>query len=647
LKVLRDGYEIPFKSIPGPYWEKNNKTARENMQIVRQIVAEMIAKGIVRVTKQKPLVVSPLGLVSKIQQDGKMKHRLVFDASRHVNLHVDLPHVRLNHLEKALELTRKGDFQITFDLSSAYYHIKIKEEHRKFLGAAFQNSDGKEVFFEYCHLPFGLSSAVHIITKIWKPVTQYLNKKGVRNTIYIDDGRILADSKEQAKSDAMLAYSTITKAGWAIEKAKSDDPEDGNTSKSYLGFIIDSKAMTVTLPSLKLEKIKVDIKELLERQTVPVKHLAAILGRIIATEPSHGMLARVATRSGYALIAQHTETYGWRGQLALSESAKRELEFMANTMSQRNGCPIKSSLLEVKIESIIPNPVAMEQTIPNHVKGQRILVSDASDMKAFVYDLSQGNATVLSNTFTDHQKKLSSGARELLAISFTLKQWMLQGNMSGVNIYWLTDSQNVVSFIKKGSRKAEIQDILFELVELAHKLKINIEPIHLRREDPRIQMADEGTRQLDSDNWSIDYASFKWFEDNFELDIDMFADQTNKRLPRFCSLYYAQNTESVDAFATCWKDKGNLWLCPPVSLLIKVFNRIVVSECKGILIMPVWKTSSFFCLYFDGDLNPRPPFKLITLWHPYIIQNENVKETPLFGNVPFYFAALSFDTTQN
>jgi hypothetical protein len=617
------------------------------MQIVRQIVAEMITKGIVRVTKNKPLVVSPLGLVSKIQQDGKMKHRLVFDASRHVNLFVDLPHVRLNHLDKALELTREGDFQITFDLSSAYYHIKIKEEHRKFLGASFQNSDGTEVFFEYCHLPFGLSSAVHIITKIWKPVTQYLNKKGIRNTIYIDDGRILAESKEQVEEHALFAYGVITRAGWAIEKSKSDRPEDGDTSKSYLGFVIDSKNMVVTLPCLKIQKIEEAIKDLLERQRVPVKHLAAVLGKIISTEPSHGMLSRVATRSGYVLIAQHTEVYGWKGQIELSESAKRELNFMVATIREKNGCPIKSSMLEVKIESIIPNPVVVGETIPNHIKGQKILVSDASDVKAFVYDLSQGDVTVLTANFNEHQRALSSGARELLAISFTLKQWAHQGNVSNMNIYWLTDSQNVVSFIKRGSRKPEIQDVLFELVELAHKLKINIEPIHLKREDPRIQMADDGTRTLDSDNWSIDYASFKWFEDTYKLDIDMFADQVNKRLPRFCSLYYSQGTESVDAFATCWKDKGNLWLCPPVSLLMKVFRRITTSECKGILVMPVWKTASFFCLYFDGDLNPFPPFQLITLWHPYIIQNEDFKQTPLFGNVPFQFAALAFNTLKD
>jgi hypothetical protein len=143
---MKSGYEIPFKSTPGSYQERNNKTARLNMKIVRQIVAEMIAKGIAKVVKKKPLVVSPLGLVSKTQEDGMIKHRLIL-MRQDINTFIDLPHVRLNHLDKALEITRENDFQIIFDLATAYYHIKIKEDQRDFLGAFFENSDGSTFYF--------------------------------------------------------------------------------------------------------------------------------------------------------------------------------------------------------------------------------------------------------------------------------------------------------------------------------------------------------------------------------------------------------------------------------------------------------------------------------------------------------------------
>jgi len=84
----------------------SSKSARDNMVEVRKLVSDMILKGVVKVVKQKPICVSPLGLVEKVLPDGTKKYRLVWDASRHVNLFVQVPHVRLAHLDKALEVRR-------------------------------------------------------------------------------------------------------------------------------------------------------------------------------------------------------------------------------------------------------------------------------------------------------------------------------------------------------------------------------------------------------------------------------------------------------------------------------------------------------------------------------------------------------------
>ena len=122
------------------------------MATVRAIVAEMVTLGVVTVTKEKPFCVSPLGLISKMV-DGIRKDRLVFDASRHLNLLIKDQKVTLSHLEKAIEITEKDDWQSTFDLKSAFYHIRIAEEHHKYLGASIQNSDGSTTYFMYTHLP--------------------------------------------------------------------------------------------------------------------------------------------------------------------------------------------------------------------------------------------------------------------------------------------------------------------------------------------------------------------------------------------------------------------------------------------------------------------------------------------------------------
>lgn len=119
---------------------------------------------------------------------------------------------------------------------------------------------------------------------------------------------------------------------------------------------------------------------------------------------------------------------------------------------------------------------------------------------------------------------------------------------SKLNIYWATDSENMVSFVMKGSRKPLIQSLIFEMAKLTWELGIRIEPVHLLRQDPRIELADLGSRRQDTDNWSIDAWSFQILTDqqgvNFET--DLFADCNNARAE---SLYYLEGTRSIDSFA--------------------------------------------------------------------------------------------------
>lgn len=648
LNTLKNGYLIPFRSNPGPYEERNNKSVRENMQVVRGILAEMIQSDIIYIVKKRPTCINPLGLVTKTLEDGSVKHRLVLDVSRHVNLHIEVPHVRLSHLDKAIEITQENDFQLVFDLVSAYYHVKIDPAQHQFLGACFENSDGSKVYVQYAHLPFGIASAVHGITKLWKPITRFLNAQGIRNTIYIDDGRLLAASESSAQVFGTIAYNTITQAGWAIETSKSDKITSAAREKNYLGFTLDTGKMQIWAPEAKLRKAESMIQEILQRSHIPPKHLAKILGIIISLEPSHGMVSRVATRSGYLALAEHTSSLGWTGLVTLPSGLHREFQFFMENIRKLNGSPMRSKQREIRLEMIIKNPVAKTWSLPYHKKSDFTFVSDASDTKVFVYNLESQQETVLETNFTQEQQGWASGARELLGLVFTLRQWKNQGNMRNVNIYWITDSENMVSFINKGSRKPRIQDLVFEVTILTSEMGIKIEPIHVLRQDPRIELADAGSRRPDTDNWSVDAWSFETIQHlvGEPFDTDLFADCNNHRTQRFYSLFYSEGTSGIDAFAQDWSKLGNLWICPPVGQLINIHMRITRSKCKGVLLAPAWETSSFLHFLMTSDTIPAHPYTLLWKWRPYIIQNENAKNTALFGEVPFFFVALHFDNTE-
>ena len=364
LKTLQNGYSIPFTTLPECYEEPNNASAVAKLPVVRAIVDQMINDGIVKRVFKKPKCVSPLGLVSKVVADGSTKHRLVFDASRWLNLLIPEQKVTLSHLDKALQITEPGDWQAIFDLKSAFYQIRICEEQWDFLGAAVPSENGQMEYFVYKHLPFGLRCAVHAITKLWKPVIGYLQNHGVRLTIYIDDGRLLANSKTLLDVHLTRTYEAIQAASWQLEHSKSDGIGEGKQCANYLGFLINTGSMCVSADPYMLQSTIVLAQALLDRHMVPVIDLAKLMGKIVSLTPSHGYLARICTRTGYLVIAGHVDKYGWSGAVALPTDGRSEISFFCNSAISANGSLIQNALTSVRIESLAPRALSNTTSVP-------------------------------------------------------------------------------------------------------------------------------------------------------------------------------------------------------------------------------------------------------------------------------------------
>jgi len=362
----------------------------------------------------------------------------------------------------------------------------------------------------------------------------------------------------------------------------------------------------------------------------------------VSLEHSHDFLARVATRSGYVTIADHTQTFGWFGRVTLNNETKEELLFFKDNMIKGNGALIKTAQMDVRVEAILENPISTKEVVKNHKTCEEIFVSDASDKKAVVYDLMRNSQTELSYNLSEDEQRWSSSAREALAVLRTLEQFDLK--MQGEkNIYWITDSEVMAQVLKKGSHRPLLQGIVFKIAQLCHKLRVRIEPIHLRRTDPRIQLADELSKQKDTDNWSIDEASFQELNEQFKFDIDLFADKVNRKTTKFFSLYFDKDSSGIDAFSMAWDHLGMIWACPPVKDLIRFHQRVEKSRAKGVLIIPKWLTSSYIHFFINKDSEAKSPYRLIKEWNPYIVQNEGAVNTALVGITNYSFLALAFN----
>ncbi len=604
----------------------------------------MISTGVVEVVKSKPICVSPLGLVSKLKPDGSVKHRLIFDASRWLNLFIPDKPVKLSHLDKALDITERNDFQTVFDLASAYYHVGIRQDQQQFLGAAITNTDGSTLYFVYRFLPFGLKCAVHCITKIWKPITAHLNRLGIRSSVYIDDGRLLAATKDEAERNRVFVYNLLQQLGWTIEASKSDQQGQSAMIKEYLGFVINTSSMSVAASQHKLLKVQDHVRLVLSKGTVHVKELSSILGKIVALQHSHGFFARVCSRSGYVALESHVAAKGWQGSLELSPNCTRELHFFLQHSSARNGSPINSGLTLVRVDKILDDPITKGVSVPTfgrHHDG--VMVSDASDFKASVYNLHDESSSQVSFVFSREERGLSSGMRELLAILKTLQLWKSERRSISSNlcIYWMTDSSNVVSFLTKGSSKIHVQSTVFEICLLLQELQISVIPVHLLRSDPRIQAADDLSKFRDSDDWSLDDSNTQFLIDQYNLKTDVFASRANRRCDRFFSEVFEDGCAGTNAFAQQW-GRG-LFMCPPIRLLPSVARAIRNRSCEGIVVLPDWPSSQFFGMFFELNNVPRAPFKIVHRFYPYIYQNQEASSA-LKGKTDFQFFALYFNT---
>ena len=105
------------------------------------------------------------------------RHRPIADLRR-LNEFLAYEHFQMESMRTVRELLRPGDHMVRLDLKSAYLHVPIDPEHRPFLDFFHQGQR-----YRYQCLPFGLSCAPRVFTKLLKPVVTQLRSHGIRLVI--------------------------------------------------------------------------------------------------------------------------------------------------------------------------------------------------------------------------------------------------------------------------------------------------------------------------------------------------------------------------------------------------------------------------------------------------------------------------------
>ena len=323
--------------------------------------------------------------------------------------------------------------------------------------------------------------------------------------------------------------------------------------------------MCVSASASKLQDITDLVRLTLGSAPYTARQLAKILGKLIALTPALGPIAMVLCRLAQSELAAFTDSHSWSSSLTLSSSASDALLLLVDSFPDFNGAPIRNESTAVPLTRYLPNsdPDRCVYGPPPDA----IIASDASQHAVCSYDVHGANGFFHQEVLSLTESAYSSGHRELLAVLSAL-QSETQASFSGTasSVYWLTDSQNLVTFLTKGSSKPAIQATVLDIFKISRRLRIDIIPIHLLRSDYRIQVADFGSRFYDPDDWSIDSSSFESLTRFWPATIDLFAHFSNSQLPRFYSFGNAPHTSSVDAFVQDWNGEiawcsFELWPC--------------------------------------------------------------------------------------
>ena len=129
-----------------------------------------------------------------------------------------------------------------FDLKQAYHHVDIFADHRKYLSFAWNFGNCSIRYFQFCVLPFGLSTAPFVFTKLLKPLTKSWRMQGIPILIFLDDGLGAGKSNCQAKIWSLVAHSDLLKCGFCINESKRQwEPIQGIV---WLGYVIDTIAQS-------------------------------------------------------------------------------------------------------------------------------------------------------------------------------------------------------------------------------------------------------------------------------------------------------------------------------------------------------------------------------------------------------------------
>ena len=531
----------------------------------------MLEMGAIAPSSRTDLVLNSIYTVAK---KDSTKRRPVVNL-RWVNSHLQKIHFKMSTMRDVKMALTPGCYMAKIDLTDCFWGLPVSREDQRALAFTWR---GQNYVFK-C-LPFGLSLAPMYITKLYRHVVEYLQARGHRVIIYIDDMLILGNTKERCAESLQATLDLMNDLGALVNAEKSClCPAQ---IVDYLGFSLDSRTMTVTAPAKKVRNLKKQLRSTIRRQQVSARDLASVLGKINAMSDALFPVRVHTTHLQDLKLKILSRGQGWSHLTPITTNAIDDMTWWVDNICLLNGRPINE-------------PVASLRA-----------TTDASDWGwgATIKHVNDLSSSSWGGFFSKEDSKKHINYKELLAILYLLKSSPIP--VQGKTIDLGVDNTTALFYIKNmGGRKPHLALLAEEIYSFTYHNNVSLLAYHI----PGVSnvLADRESRKQFTYHlvdYQLNPLLFKRINKIFgPHTIDAFATYQDKQLPRFGSREPQPEATWVDAMSHSWKNE-NLWVNPPFSMIGRILNKIKREKATATILAPLWPAQSWYPLLLEMTVEP-------------------------------------------
>lgn len=550
------GYKIIFSETPLQTIEpcQASGTALET-EVVDGLVCRLITIGaIVEANNVSGQFISKIFAVPKATGG----HRLVINL-KPLNKYIENDHFKMEDWRTAAKLLDNGAFMGKVDLTDAYHMISIHPESRKFLRFRWQ---GK--LYEYVCLPFGLSSAPYVFTKIMKEAFKPLRQQDLVSVIYLDDALLYGKTRDLCKINIDVTIQHLKRLGFVISQKSDLNPKQ---EMEFLGLVFNSIRMDISLPERKKKGLLKVGTKLMTESCVSIRYLAEFIGSLVAATPGVKM-AQLFTRQleHDKQVALNENGGDYAAKIIISKESRQDIEWWVNNIN-------------------VPNPIKLDQY------DTTIFTDSSTEAWGASCD-----GIEIGGSWSISERKLHINSLELMAVQNALRYYL--SNKTNMSVLLRVDNKTAIAYINKqgGCRSTTLHAVAKEILLWCYERNLNITATYIRSKDNHI--ADRISRgTLYNSEWCLTSKYFDRIVTTFGMpEIDLFASELNSKCTKFYSLFPERGSVGVDAFTCVW-DGNVAYAFPPFSLLPRVLQKIKISRAKVILVAPNWPGQPWFPVY--------------------------------------------------